>query len=162
MSGRDFEVGEIHEADRAPPRLVLVGRADAALGGADLGAGAAAFAQRVELAVEREDERGVLGDPQVLAADREPLLREALDLGDERMRIEHDAVADDAELAGPHDAGGQKRELVDLAADHEGVAGIVPALEAHDHVGLLGEPVDDLALAFVAPLGAHDDHVRHR
>ena len=84
------------------------------------------------------------------------------DLAGERMRIEHDAVADDRELVRPHDAGGQQRQLVDLAADDEGMAGIVPALEAHDDVGLLGQPVDDLALAFVAPLGAHDDHVRHR
>src|SRR5260221_2001787 len=33
------------------------------------------------------------------------------------------------------------------------------ALEADDHVGAAGEPVDDLALAFVAPLGADDGDV---
>ena len=65
-------------------------------------------------------------------------------------------------LSRPHDAGGQERQLVDLAADDERVAGIVTALEPHDDVGLLGQPVDDLALALVAPLGAHDNHVRHR
>ena len=42
------------------------------------------------------------------------------------------------------------------------MAGIVAALEAHDDVGPLRQPVDDLALAFVAPLGADDDHIRHR
>jgi hypothetical protein len=36
------------------------------------------------------------------------------------------------------------------------VAGVVPALEAHHDVGAAGKPVDDLALAFIAPLGA--DH----
>jgi hypothetical protein len=37
------------------------------------------------------------------------------------------------------------------------VAGVVAALEAHDALSVLGQPVDDLALAFIAPLGA-DDH----
>ena len=157
-----LQVGQIHQADGAPSGLVLVGRADAALGRADLGAGAAAFAQRVEFAVDGEDQRRVLGDAQIVARDRDALLAQALDFGRQRMRIEHDAVADDRELVRAHDAGGQKRQLVDRAADDERVAGIVPALEPHDHVGLLGQPVDDLALALVAPLGAHDNHIRHR
>src|ERR1700680_2142703 len=41
------------------------------------------------------------------------------------------------------------------------MAGIVAALEAHDNVGLLRQPVDDLALPFVAPLGADDDNIGH-
>ena len=41
------------------------------------------------------------------------------------------------------------------------MAGIVAALEAHHDVGLLGEPVDDLALALVTPLGPDHHHIRH-
>ena len=41
----------------------------------------------------------------------------------------------------------------------DGVAGVVAALVADDQIGLLAEEVDDLAFAFVAPLGA-DDHGR--
>src|SRR5204862_2234716 len=41
------------------------------------------------------------------------------------------------------------------------MAGIVAALEAHDDVGLLRQPVNDLALPFVAPLGADDDNIGH-
>ena len=41
------------------------------------------------------------------------------------------------------------------------MAGIVAALEADDHVGAARQPVDDLALAFVAPLGADDGHIGH-
>ena len=77
------------------------------------------------------------------------------------MRIEDDAVADDRQLALAHDAGRQQRQLVAHAVDDERVAGIVAALEAHDDVGALRQPVDDLALAFVAPLGADDDYVGH-
>ncbi|GBD47193.1 hypothetical protein METY_0406 [Methylopila sp. Yamaguchi] len=41
------------------------------------------------------------------------------------------------------------------------MARVVAALEADDDVRLLREPIDDLALAFVAPLGADHDDVRH-
>ena len=74
--------------------------------------------------------------------------------------IEHDAVADHRRRAA-HDPARQQRQLVGLVADDEGVAGIVAALEAHDHVGAAGEPVDDLALALVAPLRADDGDVAH-
>jgi hypothetical protein len=35
------------------------------------------------------------------------------------------------------------------------------ALKADDDVGLLGQPVDDLTLALVPPLGADHDHIGH-
>ena len=81
---------------------------------------------------------------------------------DQRLRIDHHAIADDGELAAAHHAGGQQRQFVDRAVDDQGVAGIMAALEADDDVGLLGEPVDDLALAFVAPLGPDHYNIRHR
>src|SRR5262249_4323086 len=57
------------------------------------------------------------------------------------------------------DPGGDEMQDRLLAADHQRVAGVVPALEAHHTLGVVGEPVDDLALALVAPLGADDDYV---
>ena len=51
--------GKVHQADRAAADLVLVGGADAALGGADLDPFAGRrFPVRVELAMQREDQRG--------------------------------------------------------------------------------------------------------
>ena len=52
--------------------------------------------------------------------------------------------------------GRQQRQLVSGLADDERMTGIVAALEAHHDIGAMAEPVDDLAFAFVAPLGA--DH----
>ena len=52
-------------------------------------------------------------------------------------------------------------ELELLAVADDRVAGVVAALEADDHVGLLGEQVGDLALALIAPLGADYDHAWH-
>ena len=50
-------VGEIHQADGAPADLVLVGRADAAARGADTQRRAGGFADGVELAMQRQDQR---------------------------------------------------------------------------------------------------------
>jgi hypothetical protein len=38
------------------------------------------------------------------------------------------------------------------------VTGVVAALEARHRSGALREEIHDLALAFIAPLGADDDH----
>ena len=56
---------------------------------------------------------------------------------------------------------GHQLEGEALAVDDDGVAGVVAALVADDHVHLLGEEVGELALALVAPLGADHDGGRH-
>ena len=128
----------------------------------DEAAGFAGFAMRVEVAIEGEDQRDVFGDLQVFGRHLDALRADRLDLAHEMVGVEHDAVADHRQLARPHDARGQQRELEDLLADDERVAGVMAALETHDHVGRDREPIDDLALAFVAPLGADHHHIRHR
>ena len=119
------------------------------------------FADGIELLMQRQDQRGVLGDTQAFRRDLDALPGQPVDLVEQRARIEHDAVADHRQLARPHHARRQQRELVGDPVDDQRVAGIVPALEADDDVGLLGQPVDDLALALVAPLGADHDHIGH-
>src|SRR5208337_2284599 len=83
---------------------------------------------------------------------------DALNLLDQIVRVEHHAVADHRELAGADDAGGKQRELEHLSVDHQRVAGV----EADDDVRAERQPVDDLALPFVAPLGADNNDVGHR
>ncbi len=157
------QIGEIHDADGATADLVLIGRADAAAGRADLGAavGGRVFADAVQFAVQRQNQRCIVGDAQVFRRDRYALLGQLLDFGEQRMRIDDDAIADHGQLAGAHDARGQKRQLVAGSVDDKCMAGIVTALEAHDDIGTLGEPVDDLALAFITPLRTNHHHIRH-
>ena len=104
----------------------------------------------------------VLGDLEIVRRHRDALAADLLDLVDEVIRIEDHAVADDRQLARADDAGRQEGELEHLAVDHQRVAGVVAALEADDDVGADRQPVDDLALAFVAPLGADHHHIGHR
>ena len=153
-----IRVGEVHETDRAPGDLVLVSRADAALGGADLGC-AAGLAMGVEFAVQRQNQRHVFGDLEVRRRHFDPLPAQLLDFLDEMIGIEDDAVADDRQFPGPNDAGWKQREFVSLAVDHQRMAGVVAALKPHDDVGADRQPIDDLALSFVAPLGADNDNI---
>src|SRR5690606_21391117 len=88
------------------------------------------------------------------------LFGDTVDLGHEGPGVDHHAIADHRELAAHH-AGGQQRQLVDLLADDQRVAGIVPALEARDDVGAVRQPVDQLALALIAPLGTHHGYIGH-
>jgi hypothetical protein len=154
-------VGQIHQADGAAPDFVFVGGADAASRRADGQRGVGGFADRIEFAVQRQNERSVLGDAQIVRRHGNPLGAELADFVDQRARIEHHAVADDGKLARPYHSGGKERQLVGRAADHQRMAGIVPALKADDDVGLFGQPIDDLAFAFVAPLGADHDNICH-
>ena len=110
--------------------------------------------------MDRQHQHGVLRQHQHVGRDLESGRAEPRDFLDQRPGIDHHAVADDRALALDH-ARRQQRELVGLVADHDGVAGIVAALEAHHHLGPVGEPVDDLAFAFVAPLGADHRDIGH-
>jgi hypothetical protein len=46
--------------------------------------------------------------------------------------------------------------------DHQRMAGVVAALETHNGPGALRQPVNQLAFAFIAPLGSNDDYVSAR
>jgi hypothetical protein len=56
------EMGKVADADGAAADLVFIGGADAAPRGADLARARCILAQRVEVAVDRQDQRAGLGD----------------------------------------------------------------------------------------------------
>ncbi|MNN36649.1 hypothetical protein D3C81_1505520 [compost metagenome] len=154
-------VMQVGDADAATRHLVFVGRADATAGGADRLAAGSAFARLVQGDVVRHDQRRGRGDLQA----RTHFHAGGFQLGDfllQRGRRDHHAVADQAQRIVTQDA---RRDQVQdglLAVDDQGVAGIVAALEAHDRADFLSEQIDDLALAFIAPLGTkHYDRLTH-
>ena len=117
------------------------------------------LARVVEEHVVRHDQVRVGADPQAREVDA--LGAQLVELAGQHLRVDHDAVADRAQLARIEDPGRDQVELPLHAVAHDGVAGVVAALEADHEVRLLGEQVDDLALALVAPLGAHDHDAGH-
>ena len=55
-----------------------------------------------------------------------------------------------------HDARRDQSQNGLFAIDPKRVAGIMPALKPYDSLGRFGQPVNNLAFAFITPLGA--DH----
>ena len=82
---------------------------------------------------------------------------EAVNLLDQRRKMDHDPIADNAGHAGMQNARRDQVQNRLLTIDNQGVAGVVAALKAHHSLCLLSQQVHDLALAFVTPLSA-DDH----
>ena len=97
-----LRIGEVADADAAARDLVLVGRADAARRRADLALAAARLGQQIEVAVIRQDEVRLVADEDAVG-DVDAVLGQLVDLGEQRLRIDDDAVADDADDA--RDAG---------------------------------------------------------
>ena len=154
-------VTEIGEANADARHLVFVGRADAAAGGADAALAAQAFARQVDGAVVGHDQVRAVADLQQLVLREEAALPQLIDLGEEHGRIDDHAVADHAHFPGVQDAGRNQVQDRLVAIDDHGVAGIVAALVASDDVGVLGQKVDDLPLALIAPLRSDDDYCGH-
>ncbi len=89
-----------------------------------------------------------------------PALRERFDFVDERGGIDDHAGADHRVAAGTQNSARDELQNVAIAADDDGMAGVVAAGYARDVFERTGEIVDDLAFAFIAPLRAyHYDRV---
>ncbi len=161
MARKGGQIFQIDHANGAAADFIFVSRADAALGGANAKQAAVRLALGIELAMQRQYQRGIFRHHQILGRDGDAQTFEPPDFVDERPRIHHHAIADDGKLARPDHAGRQQAQFVGDAVYHQRVAGIVAALEAHHHVGSRRQPVDDLALAFVAPLGADHRDIGH-
>jgi hypothetical protein len=99
----------------------------------------------------------VLGDDVRVRADEpggvDAARFERVDLVEQHVEVDDDAVADHRDARG-EDAGGEQVQRVLLVADHDRVAGVVAAVELNDVVDTVAEQVGRLALALVAPLGA--------
>ena len=160
LLAEDLRVEEVLHPQADAGGLVGVGGADAALGRAELVAAEEPLAHAVELLVVRHDQVGVAAHPQAGGGVDAPGL-EAVDLVEEHLGVDDDAVADDVDDLRVEDAARDQLEGVGLPVDDDGVAGVVAALVADDHRHLLGEEVGQLALALVPPLGSHDHRGGH-
>ena len=156
LGGEFLALEQVLHAHRAPRHLVLVRRPDAAAGGADRVGAARRLARLVERHVRRKDQRAVRRDAQALEH-VDAGVDERLRFAEQRFERQHHAVADEALHVLVQDSRRDQRQDGLLAADDQRVAGVVAALETRHRGRALGQQVDDLALALVAPLGADDD-----
>ncbi len=149
-------VEQIDDAEAVTGHLVFIRRTDATAGGADLLAAGGAFGGKLDHAVVFENDLGAVGDEELLV-DVNAEVAQLADFFQEGQRVEDDAVADDGLAGGAQDAARDELEDELLAADDDGMSGVVPASVAGHDGEALGENVDDFAFAFIAPLGAKYD-----
>ena len=145
----------------AAGNLVFIGGANATAGGADLGHAtlfAVGLACDVQRRMEGQDQRAGLADAQARAHLHTGLFQ-PFDFLEQLGCREHHSVADVALHAGAHDAAGDQVQRRLDAIDDQRVASVVAALEADHALGAFGQPVHQLALAFVTPLGSHDHDI---
>jgi hypothetical protein len=116
--------------------------------------------QPVDLLMHVKDNMRPVRD--VYAAVRlEAMFFKRLELLEEARDVDDTAAADDVDAVGVHEAGGQDVKVVGDAVGDDGVARIVTTLGAAADLRLVGENIGELALAFVAPLGAEDNRDGH-
>ena len=89
-------------------------------------------------------------------------LSQALHFFDQTHRIDDRTITDHADLVLTQNARGDEVENILLAFNVHCMTGVIAALRANNHVGFLGQDVDDFAFAFIAPLGAHQYRIGHR
>ena len=156
----DLAIEQVFHAQAQPPRAIGVRRPDPAPGRPDSRGRQTRLVRLVQREVVRHDHVRTATHPD--AGDVDAPLGQHVELGDQRQRVDHDTVADDRCDVRVQHAGRCQPQLEDLVTADDGVAGIVAALVAHDHGGLLGEEIGRLALALVAPLQPDDHGRRHQ
>ena len=140
--------------------LIAVAGADAAARGADGGLAGLLFFGLVESGVVRQHHVGVIGNEQA-AFGVDTLGVQVGDFGQGLHRVQHHAVADDANFVVVHNAGGNQVEHELLVAHFDGVASVCAALETHDVVCVQRQKINYLGLAFVTPLGTDYNTICH-
>ncbi|AKH41069.1 hypothetical protein WYH_00002 [Croceibacterium atlanticum] len=120
------QMGQVADADRTAADLVFICRSDTAPRRADLALPGGRFAQPVQIAMQRQDQRAIIGNAEIFRLDRYALAFKPFNLRLQRPGVEHHAIADQRQGAG-HNAAGQQAELVGRIAYHQRVAGIVAA-----------------------------------
>ena len=146
-------VAQVEHADPTPAELVLIRWSDSPSGRSDLFAGRALTVYQL---VIRKHEMGAVAHIQP-TFDVDAIGNQLVDLGEQRLDVEHNTVADRAPNTGMKNPA---RDLVQherLVADVNCVPRIGPALISNDPVRALRKNIDQLALALVSPLGADDD-----
>ena len=78
---------------------------------------------------------------------------------EQRLRRQDDAVANQTVNMLTQDTGRDQMKRRSPAVNHQGMAGIVSALEANNGRDLVGQQINNLTLAFITPLGAQHNNV---
>ena len=98
---------QVAETHSAAGDFVLIGRTDAAAGGADFTIATLAFTKTVQTLMQRQDQYRAIRQQQLVRRNRHALRLHLLDFGKQCPGIDHHPIADDRQLAAHHARGQQ-------------------------------------------------------
>ena len=159
LGAQEFRLEKIAGAHADAGGLVFIAGADAPAGGSYFLPGARAFPRLVQAFVVGHDDLGFVADFQPVRPHIQAPRHQGVHFLAEDLRVQHHAVADEAEGSGVQNAGRDKMQRVFLALDDDRVSGVVAPGEPHDHLGRGRQQIDNFALAFIAPLRADNNHI---
>jgi hypothetical protein len=102
---------------------------------------------------------GTGADPEIVQADARGC--QACYLFEQGLGVDHTARADDIAGGWVEDAAGDQVQGVLAEFVDDCMARVVAPLKTDDHIGLLGQIINNASFAFIAPLGAHNCGDRH-
>ena len=98
---------------------------------------------------------------QIAVVRQQAMATEGADLLDQCVGVDDHALAQHASNAWPQNARRNQVRDVLFPVHDDGVAGVGAATPTRHHMGVFREQVDDLALAFIAPLSANNYYDWH-
>src|SRR2546423_8879280 len=153
MSFQQSQVKEISDAQPPPSHFVFVGRPNAAGSGANLHPSGRVLRGQLNHSVIGQDHLSAVAHEKI-AVHLHAVFAKRGNFLEKSHGVEHDAVADHTTAARTQYAARNQLQDEFLAFDDDSVAGIVATSIAGHDAKVVGENVDNLALAFVAPLRA--------
>src|SRR5690625_548143 len=148
----DLLVEEVGDPDANTAHLVREGGNDAAAGGADLPLAEEALGELVQRAVVAGDHVRTGGDQQL--GDVHAAGGQGLQLLEEHLQVDDDAVADHRHASRGEDPGRQQVQCVLLVTDDHSVPSVVATVELH-HVVHTGPRSEERRVGNEVDLGTH-------
>jgi hypothetical protein len=142
-----------------PGGLVGICRSISVQSGTNLVLLATLLLKLIEPFVEWQHEMGAIGDAHTRDIDAAVL--KSTQLCDQGGKLDHNPGADHALNMRVEDARWHEPKLERAAVCLYGMTGVTPTVGSHDHGGIGGKRIGELALALVAPLTTHDDCCWH-
>ncbi|OPY08430.1 MAG: hypothetical protein A4E66_01858 [Syntrophus sp. PtaB.Bin001] len=104
---------------------------------------------------------GLFADKQSGIGRKETSLLQTFNFLNKDLRINHEPIADDANLVIVKYAGRNQMKNRLFAFDDECMTGIVATLKSCDDLCVFRVSVNDLSFALITPLGSHNYNIGH-
>ena len=97
-----FRLGQIAQTDGAAGNLVLIGGANATAGGANLAVTTCGLTRTVKRTMHGQDKGNIFRNLQGFGGNLQPLFANTGNFGQQGLRVHHNAIANNAQLAADH------------------------------------------------------------